>query len=68
MHGPTPAELELLNEWIHDLRAFVHNEDNYHYGTSKDDDLKVMTAEGKIEVRKDCRWEELLQVMNIFVG
>jgi hypothetical protein len=57
-----------MNDWIDDLRAFVHGEENYKYGTSKGDEVKVMTPEGKIEVQKDCRWEELLQVMKLFSG
>ncbi|KAH7020279.1 Alpha/Beta hydrolase protein [Ilyonectria destructans] len=67
-HGPTQEERQLMNDWIRDLRAFVHNEEGYIYGTTEPAEYKVMTREGKIEVKNDFRWGELLQVMSIFSG
>ncbi|KAJ4244042.1 hypothetical protein NW762_014655 [Fusarium torreyae] len=67
-HGPTPAERQLMDEWIRDLRAFVNDEKDYAYGTSKSTEYKVMRPEGTIAIEKDPRWEELLHVMNIFSG
>ncbi|KAH6653227.1 Alpha/Beta hydrolase protein [Truncatella angustata] len=68
MHNPNAQEKQLMNDWIRDLRAFVHNEEGYEYGTSQADDLKVMTSEGQLEIQKDARWQELLQVMRLFSG
>ncbi|KAH8669160.1 Alpha/Beta hydrolase protein [Xylariales sp. PMI_506] len=67
-HGPTPAEMQLMNDWIRDLVAFVHDEEDYQYGTQEANEFKVMTPKGKIEIQKDPRWEELLQVMDLFSG
>lgn len=68
MHGPTPEERKLLDTWIRDLAAFVNNEEGYSYGTRVADEYKVMTAEGKIELQKDTRWEPLLKLMDVFSG
>ncbi|PYI32506.1 alpha/beta-hydrolase [Aspergillus indologenus CBS 114.80] len=68
MHGPTPEETVLLDTWIRDLAAFVNNEAGYSYGTHVVDEYKVMTAEGKIEIQKDTRWEPLLKLMDVFSG
>ena len=68
MHGPTTLERQLMTDWIRDLSAFVGNEQDYEYGTSKEDDYKVITPEGNIEVQKDGRWVELLDLMNVFAG
>ncbi|KAH7120538.1 Alpha/Beta hydrolase protein [Dactylonectria macrodidyma] len=67
-HGPTEEERQLMDDWIRDLRAFVHFEDGYVYGTAEPGEYKVMTHDGKIKVQNDPRWEELLQVMTIFSG
>ncbi|RDW60489.1 Carboxylic ester hydrolase [Aspergillus mulundensis] len=68
MHGPTPAESQLMHEWIRDLVAFVNNESDYVYGTKQVDDVKVATPEGSIEIQKDPRWAELLDLMEVFAG
>lgn len=68
MHDPHPQETQLMNDWIRDLRAFVHNEEGYKYGTSQADDFKVMTPKGQLEIQKDLRWQELLQVIRLFSG
>lgn len=57
-----------MDNWIRDLRAFVHDEEGYIYGTTEPAEYKVMTPEGNIEVKNDPRWGELLQVMSIFSG
>ncbi|CAG7564443.1 unnamed protein product [Fusarium equiseti] len=65
-HGPTPAERHLMDEWITDLRAFVNDEPDYDYGTAGATEYKVMQPRGTIGIETDGRWEELLQVMDIF--
>ncbi|CZT43365.1 uncharacterized protein RSE6_03394 [Rhynchosporium secalis] len=40
----------------------------YVYGTTRVDEMKVMRPEKKIEVQKDGRWEELLQLADHFSG
>ncbi|KAL4908203.1 hypothetical protein BDW74DRAFT_188393 [Aspergillus multicolor] len=68
MHGPTPAERQLMHEWIRDLVAFVNDESDYVYGTKTVDEVKVATPEGQIEIQKDARWAELLDLMEVFAG
>ncbi|KAH8429220.1 uncharacterized protein LDX57_006887 [Aspergillus melleus] len=68
MQGPTEAERQLMTDWIRDLSAFVGNEKGYDYGTKKEDEYKVITPEGKVEVQDDHRWKELLDLMNVFAG
>ncbi|KAM0238443.1 hypothetical protein ACHAPO_003408 [Fusarium lateritium] len=65
-HNPTPEERQLMDEWISDLRAFVNDEDGHDYGTSQATEYKVMQPQGTIGIETDGRWEELLQVMDIF--
>lgn len=68
MHDPTPSEIQLMDDWISDLRAFIHHDKSHKYGTAGRDEFKVMTSKGSIEVQRDSRWSELLQVMNLFSG
>lgn len=68
MHGPTPAEHQLMHEWVRDLVAFVNDEPGHAYGTEKADEVKVATPEGHIEIQKDSRWSELLDLMEVFAG
>ncbi|PYI00327.1 alpha/beta-hydrolase, partial [Aspergillus sclerotiicarbonarius CBS 121057] len=68
MHGPSPADRALMDDWIRDLAAFVNDEEGYQYGTRSADEYKVMTPEGKIELQQDPRWEGLLQLMDVFSG
>ncbi|KAG4433085.1 hypothetical protein IFR05_011425 [Cadophora sp. M221] len=68
LHGPTPAERVLMEYWVKDLVAFVNNDQEYSYGTTKIDQLKVMTPEKEIEVQKDTRWTELLRLADHFSG
>ncbi|KAL4999686.1 Alpha/Beta hydrolase protein [Aspergillus recurvatus] len=68
MHGPTPAERQLMHAWIRDLVAFVNDASDYVYGTKEVDEVKVATPEGLIEIQKDPRWAELLDLMGVFAG
>jgi hypothetical protein len=68
LHGPTPAERVLMENWIADLVAFVNDDQAYEYGTKEIDDFKVVTPEGTIQVQKDQRWEELLGLASVFSG
>lgn len=68
MHGPTEQELVLMTDWIRDLVAFVGAENDHHYGPKEIDEFKVATPEGKIEIQKDTRWKELLELADIFSG
>jgi len=65
-HGPTADELVFMKGWIRDLVAFVNDEKEYKYGTAEIDDYKVATPEAKIEIQKDTRWKELLDLAKIF--
>ncbi|KAJ5769928.1 uncharacterized protein N7511_001979 [Penicillium nucicola] len=67
-HGPTPAERNLMSEWIGDLCAFIHGTEGHSYGTSSPDEYKVMTGEGRIDVQKDPLWDELTRAMELFSG
>lgn len=55
-----------MDKWIADLRAFVNDEPDYEYGTAEATEYKVMQPQGTIGIETDGRWEELLQVMDIF--
>lgn len=68
LHGPTKNEYRLMEDWIRDLVAFMRDEEDYEYGTLQPDSYKVITPEGKIEIQKDQRWEELLKLADVFSG
>lgn len=57
-----------MEDWIKDLVAFVNNNEDYSYGTTKIDELKVMTPEKTVEVQEDARWGELLRLADHFSG
>lgn len=57
-----------MEDWIQILIAFVNDDTTYKFGTTSIDQIKVMTPEGKIEIRSDERWEELVKLGNIFAG
>ena len=57
-----------MEDWIADLKAFLHDDKNFEYGTELPEDFKVVTPAGKIEIRTDERWEELLELADIFSG
>ncbi|KAH7410565.1 Alpha/Beta hydrolase protein, partial [Cadophora sp. MPI-SDFR-AT-0126] len=68
LHGPTPEERVLMEDWIRDLVAFVNGEKDHLYGTQRIEEFKVMTSERKIEVQTDARWSELLKLADHFSG
>lgn len=57
-----------MKGWTRDLVAFIHNDNEYKYGTVAIDDYKVATPEAKLEIEKDTRWEELLVLADTFNG
>ncbi|KAG6353724.1 hypothetical protein INS49_005433 [Diaporthe citri] len=67
-HGPTAAERQLMEGWIQILKAFVNDDKVYKFGTTSMDQIKVMTPEGKVEIRSDERWEELVKLGGIIAG
>ncbi|KAH7029874.1 Alpha/Beta hydrolase protein [Microdochium trichocladiopsis] len=67
--GPTAAERKLMEDWIQILVRFVQdNRPDYNFGTRAIDEMKMITPEGTIEIRKDPRWEELERIGAIFAG
>ncbi|KAF9881495.1 carboxylesterase-lipase family protein [Colletotrichum karsti] len=67
-HGPTPAERQLMADWIQILVALVNDDDTYRFGTTSIDQMKVMTPEGTIDIRPDERWDELIHLGKILAG
>ncbi|KAK4503455.1 hypothetical protein PRZ48_004370 [Zasmidium cellare] len=67
-HGPSEGERVLMGEWIKILVAFVDGDEGYEFGTKQIDEVKVATPEGKIEVRKDERWEDLSKLGAVFAS
>lgn len=57
-----------MEDWIQMLAAFVNNDKSYKFGTTSIDQMKVMTPEGKVEIRSDERWEGLVKLGSIFAG
>lgn len=55
-----------MEEWIRILVAFVHEDEEYEFGTSSLEQIKVMTSKGTIEVQDDQRWEELTRLGEVF--
>nr|XP_036588714.1 carboxylesterase-lipase family protein [Colletotrichum truncatum]KAF6800088.1 carboxylesterase-lipase family protein [Colletotrichum truncatum] len=67
-HEPTPAERQLMEDWIQILVAFVNGDDMYSFGTTSVEQMKVMTPDGKIQIQPDERWDELVKLGQIFAG
>ncbi|KAK7227901.1 hypothetical protein V2G26_000071 [Clonostachys chloroleuca] len=67
-HGPTPRERKLMENWIRVLVAFVNDEESFDFGTRTVQEMRVATPQATIEVQKDQRWDELLQIGDIFSG
>ncbi|KAL4955704.1 Alpha/Beta hydrolase protein [Aspergillus filifer] len=65
-YGPTPSERVLMEDWIKNLVAFVNGDEEFGFGTRSIEEMKVVTPQGGVEVRKDERWEELLAVGEVF--
>lgn len=57
-----------MKDWIQILNAFVKDDKSYKFGTTSIDQIKVMTPEGKVEIRSDERWRELVKLGSIFAG
>lgn len=68
MHGPTPTERKIMDDWVRDLASFVRGDKAYSYGTQAANEHKVLTPQGTIDVQIDERWEELLRLMEVFAG
>ncbi|KAL3474300.1 Alpha/Beta hydrolase protein [Aspergillus californicus] len=62
LHGPTPAERVLMEDWIEAFVAFVHDDEEYDFGTQSIEEMKVATPEGKIEIQKDLSWDRLVHL------
>ena len=57
-----------MGDWILDLKMFLEDNKEYKYGTNQPDEYKVITPKGRIEIQKDPRWEELLELADVFSG
>lgn len=57
-----------MEDWIRILVAFVNDEDSFEFGTQAVQEMRVVTPQGTIEVQKDERWDELIQIGDIFSG
>lgn len=68
MHGPPEDEAKLMKDWIEGLSAFVQDDRHYNYGTNAAGQFKVVTPEGKIEIREDQRYHELVELAHVFAG
>ncbi|KAJ5102821.1 hypothetical protein N7532_003350 [Penicillium argentinense] len=68
MHGPTPEERVLMENWIEAFVAFVNGDQSYNYGTNLIDDMRVATPECKIEIENDKRWADLVKLGEIFAN
>jgi hypothetical protein len=66
LHGPNYAERALMQDWIKVLVAFVHDDQEYDFGTKSIDEMKVATPEGIIEIQKDVRWDGLVKLGEVF--
>ena len=56
-----------MEGWIEAFVAFV-NDKEYQYGTNSIDEMRVVTPEGKIEIQKDARWNELIKLGEVFAN
>jgi hypothetical protein len=68
LHSPTQDELVMMKTWIKDFVAFVNGDRSREYGTTKINEFKVATPDGKIRIQEDSRWNELLQLSYFFNG
>lgn len=57
-----------MENWIRVLVAFVNDEESFDFGTRTVQEMRVATPQATIEVQKDQRWDELLQIGDIFSG
>lgn len=68
MHGPTPNERKLMEDWIERFAAFVNDDQAYEYGTSSIDEMMVATPDCNIKIEKDERWWDLVKLGAIFAN
>ncbi|KAH6869785.1 Alpha/Beta hydrolase protein [Thelonectria olida] len=64
-HGPTDKEKELMQSWIQILVAFVHDDENYEFGTGAIDEFKTVTPSGKIVITHDDSYNKLKDLGDI---
>jgi uncharacterized protein YaiE (UPF0345 family) len=57
-----------MQDWIQILVAFVQGDASYEFGTKSIEDMKVVTPQAAIEVQKDERWDDLLELGRVFAG
>lgn len=57
-----------MENWIQILVAFVQDDQGYQFGTQTIQDMKVATLDGKIEIEKDERWDDLVALGKAFAG
>lgn len=67
-HGPTPKEMELMEEWLDILIAFAHDDRKYDFGTRAIDEFKVVTSDNVIEIQQDTKWAHLVKLSEIFAS
>jgi carboxylesterase type B len=67
-HGPTAEERVLMQDWIKILVAFVRDDRDFSPGTTVTSEMIVATPRGTVEVCRDERWEELLDIGAVFAG
>lgn len=65
-HGPTDTERTFMQKWIDTLVALVKDEADYDHGTRTVKELVMATPEAEIEVHLDQRWDELVNLGEIF--
>ncbi|EOO00499.1 putative carboxylesterase-lipase family protein [Phaeoacremonium minimum UCRPA7] len=68
LHGPTPKERTLMDEWIEILVAFVKDDKNYVFGTKSAAEMKVATSDAAIEIEFDEKFEKLATLGDVFAG
>jgi uncharacterized protein YaiE (UPF0345 family) len=57
-----------MKDWIDILVAFVNDDTTYPFGTTKVEQLKVISPAGSIEIQEDSRWTNLIAIGKIFAG
>lgn len=57
-----------MEDWIRILAAFVNDDESYDFGTRDVEDMKVITPAGSIKTQRDGRWDELIEIGEIFSG
>lgn len=60
----TDSEKMLVRQWLRPIGAFLRNE-NFDWGTESLQEVRYLTAEGKIEIEPDEIWEEKLPLWEV---